>query len=90
MADDLVSRFSSTLDEIERVAKVASLRRDVKPGWHRTTANWSPYLEGGDDGWAIESQDAEIGFVVGRENIARHIALWDPQAVLRLVAAMRT
>lgn len=74
---DLVSRFTATLDELERVARFGG------------PAPWRRYIEGADDGWAIESTDAEVSFIVGDEDVATHIERWDPQAVLRLVAAAR-
>lgn len=77
MTGDLVSRLSETLDELERVAQFGG------------TAPWRRYLEGADDGWAIESTDAEVSFIVGDEDVAAHIARWDPKAVLGLVAAVR-
>lgn len=38
---------------------------------------------------AVESADGSTAFVVGGEAVARHVARWDPHAVLRLVGAVR-
>lgn len=77
MSDDLVSRLSETLDEIERVATVA------------TSGPWK--VNGGHiDG--ISGDRTRVPVIVAAQvspwNMD-HITLWDPQAVLRLVAAAR-
>jgi len=95
MNADLVSRFSSTLDEIERVARAASpgpwRRHDthLKFGGHTATVMSG---EGNDTelrAWLPTFETEPWG---GKRNVwndSVHIALWDPQAVLRLVAATR-
>lgn len=50
---------------------------------------WSRYEEGGDDGWAIESEPPGVDFIVGDGPAAAHVALHDPARVLREVAAKR-
>jgi Family of unknown function (DUF6221) len=43
---------------------------------------WNTYLEGGDDGWAIEDDSGAGGFIVGQRAYAEHIARHDPLQVL--------
>lgn len=85
MASDLVSRFTATLDELERVAREATDGPwifdgdavDVEP-----TTRGSEYIARyvGDTWSDVTSMLPADG---------AHIALWDPQAVLQLVAAAR-
>lgn len=89
MADDLVSRFTATLDELERVAREAETARTFFGIQAR-----APWVVS--DGFVLkagrlEGGQNDIATVVNHSlsPVLSHIALWDPQAVLRLVAAMR-
>lgn len=86
---DLVEFYLARLDEDEAAARDASRKRTRRP--HKGSgARWSRYVEGGDDGWAIESEDGEHAFIVGwPEALAVHIALHDPARVLRDVESKR-
>lgn len=67
------------LAEDERMAKAVA-----------GSGHWSPYIEGGDDGWAIEDDEAgDPGAIIGDEAMAKHIARHDPARVLREVEARR-
>lgn len=45
---------------------------------------WSVYLEGGDDGWAVEGGGGHgFGLIIGEyKDTAEHVANWDPERVL--------
>jgi hypothetical protein len=85
MPCDLVSRLSETLDELERVAREATDGPwefdgdavDVVPS-NRSGEYVARYVG---DVWG------EVKTMLPAD--ARHIARWDPQAVLRLVEAVR-
>jgi hypothetical protein len=65
----------------ERVVAAVEARLAVAQAAPR--AAWNAYVEGGDDGWAVESDDGESGFMVGPEDIARFIADNDPARIIR-------
>src|SRR5439155_2711607 len=50
---------------------------------------WSAYLEGGDDGWAIESEGGDPAAIIGDKAMAEHIAQHDPASVLAEIEAKR-
>lgn len=79
---DLVSRWSETLDEAERLAKEAA-EHAGGPSWFST--------EGADGDVSEAGRAGKIacGPWGGLWEIGPHMARWDPQAVLRLVAAHR-
>jgi hypothetical protein len=78
VTDDLVAFLRARLDEDEQVAEAL---RGVR---------FHAYEEGGDDGWAIESDpDGDPGAIVGERALAEHIARWDPARVLAEVTAKR-
>lgn len=55
-----------------------------------TAGQWNAYVEGGGDGWAFEDDAAAgPGGIVGREDVAAHVVLYDPRRALREVAASR-
>jgi hypothetical protein len=87
--NELVEWLRAQLDEDERVAKAVARQADLRPSRRGRTAQWSAYLEGGDDGWAIESADGDHSFVVVVESVAHHIARHDPARVLVEVEAKR-
>lgn len=77
--DDLITWLRAQLDDDERVATAI---------FHDHT--WSAYIEGGDDGWAIEgAHSGEPSCIVCDEAMAAHIARHDPARVLREVEAKR-
>jgi hypothetical protein len=77
--DDLTKWLKDCLDEDEKTA--TAVFRDH---------TWSAYIEGGDDGWAIEgAHSGEPSCIVGDEAMAAHIARHDPARVLREVQAKR-
>ncbi len=67
----------AAIEETERTASAVA------------SGSWSAYLEGGDDGWAVESSDGALSFTVGDQAMAWHAALNDPRAVLRRCAVDR-
>lgn len=75
MSDDLVSRLSETLDEAERVAVAAQ------------ALCW----EARGDCVIVDDGNPDTPLVARMRSQGNrvHIARWDPQAVLRLVAAHR-
>lgn len=73
MADELVSRFTATLDELEGLARFAFAE-----------AEWSEPWSG-----AVQLGPHEELLITNDSGVSRHIERWDPQAVLRLVAAHR-
>lgn len=93
-ADDLISRLSETLDELERVATEAT------PGqWifedSSEDLDGAIYARDGED-WGAEVAYARSGgatspvdLVHRQDANGRHIARWDPEAALGLVAAVR-
>lgn len=88
MTDDLAARVLAAIEETEQIAREA-----IGPGGNPrigTAGQWNAYLEGGDDGWAIESDDAAgASCIVGAETMASHIAHHDPAATLRRCEADR-
>jgi hypothetical protein len=77
--DDLITFLRDRLAEDEQTA--TAVFRDH---------TWSVYLEGGNDGYAIEgAHSGEPGCIVGDQAMATHIALHDPARVLREVEAKR-
>lgn len=73
---DLISRFSATLDEVERMAQATA------PG---AGLSWST-----DGGSVLDEDGLPIANTArGTDVFVRHMARWDPEAVLRLVAAHR-
>lgn len=86
----VVLRLRSELDRLEAIAKAACRRGTQRPGWKGPAARWSAYQEGGGDGYAIQSADGEVGFIVGwPEELAHHIAFHDPAHALRTIQAHR-
>jgi len=84
-----LERFmTARLDEAEAAAKavLAIGEDDPRVGVH---GQWNAYIEGGDDGWAIEDAAGNGGFIVGEHAFAAHIALNDPVTALRSIAADR-
>jgi hypothetical protein len=54
------------------------------------SGSWTSYLEGGDDGYAIESDDGgKIGFIVGPQLVAEFIAANDPTTTLAVLEGRR-
>jgi hypothetical protein len=80
MADDLVSRLSATLDEAERVAQ-AIPESSGQRIWD--TSESGDVIDDYGRPVAVGAWDGDLG------EVGRHIARWDPEAVLRLVAAHR-
>lgn len=81
---DLSTRLLAALDEAERKARAA------------TPGPWAKPYDGADDGWLIHNaRGTEYVLTVsvvysGRaEPDAEHIASWDPNTVLRLIARDR-
>ncbi|MGI5247550.1 DUF6221 family protein [Dactylosporangium sp. CA-139066] len=87
MIKEIVAFIKARLAEDEAVARTAARHANLRGGSHHKTARWTTYLEGGDDGYAIESEDAQTTFIVGRQDVAEHIARHDPARVLRDVEA---
>jgi hypothetical protein len=87
--DDPVAWLRQQLDEDERVAKNAARRSNLRPGHKGQSARWRSYEEGGSDGYAVESESGDTGFIVGKRGTAEHIARHDPARVLREVEAKR-
>jgi len=83
MTDDLVSRLSETLDEIERVA-LAAIRVGSSGEWTRGLGHAPEHLRDVD---TLEPVVYDEGSPTDRQ--FAHIARWDPKAVLGLVAAVR-
>jgi hypothetical protein len=75
--DELIEWLLAQINEDETVACAVAARK------------WSRYIEGGDDGWAIESEPPGCDFIVGDDGAARHIARFDPKRMLDEVAAKR-
>jgi hypothetical protein len=73
---DLVAFLRARLDEDEQAARTLG------------GVTLDAYLEGGDDGWAVEGEGG-IGAIIGDRNLAEHIARHDPTRVLREVEAKR-
>lgn len=77
--DDLIAFLRARIDEDE--ADALAVGGDK---------SWFLYLEGGQDGWAVEGQDTgEPGCIVGSESLGHHIVRHDPARVLADVAAKR-
>lgn len=77
--DDLIAFLRARIDEDE--ADALAVGGDK---------SWFLYLEGGQDGWAVEGQDTgELGCIVGSEALGHHIVRHDPARVLADVAAKR-
>lgn len=77
--DDLITWLRAQLDKDERMAQAV-------PG----SGTWRAYAEGGDDGWAVETEpDGDPSATIGGRAMARHIARWDPATVLRRIEADR-
>jgi hypothetical protein len=86
---DIREFLTARLAEDEAVAREASEKLTRRPHKGRG-ATWRVFLEGGGDGWAIESTDGEHSFIVGfPESLSTHIARHDPARVLRDVEADR-
>lgn len=75
MSDDLVSRLSETLDEAERLA--------LQARGHQWVDRHNPVFQG------LAEAETGVPVVSGAESVLPHIARWDPQAVRRLIAALR-
>jgi hypothetical protein len=77
--NEVIAFYRARLDEYEQVARGVT-----------GSGRWSAYIEGGDDGWAIEdAEKGDPGAIVGDEAMTQHIALHDPARVLKKVAAGR-
>lgn len=74
---DMAEFLTARLDEDAQAARLCS-------GMHLST-----YLEGDDEGWAVESSDGDYGAIIGGQALAEHIARHDPARVLADVAAKR-
>lgn len=84
---DLIEFLKARLDEDEQGAHAAIRGGNPAVG---ELGQWSAYLEGGDDGWAVEDDAAGIApGVVGDERVAAHVARHDPARVLREVETKR-
>lgn len=78
--NELVEWLRGVLDERERLARAVA-----------GSGVWNEYIEGGDDGWAIETvPGGDPGAIIGDEAMAHHIAANDPATALAKVAADRT
>jgi hypothetical protein len=78
MSSDLVSRLSEALDEAEALARSAFAEHN------QAEAEWTEIWSG-----AVQLGPHEELLITNDSGVSRHIARWDPQAVLRLVAAHR-
>jgi hypothetical protein len=84
---DLAAFLAERLDEDEAAAKAAIKGGKPEIG---TVGQWNAYLEGGDDGWAVEHDAGGKGCgIIGDRAIAEHIARHDPARVLRDVETDR-
>lgn len=79
MTDDMVMRLRAAIEAKEAKAW-AVIDRDGKATDER--GQWRAYLEGGDDGYAIEDAAGEGGAIIGDQAWAEHIADNDPAATL--------
>jgi hypothetical protein len=78
VSKDLATWLRNRLDEDEQTARDAG------------SVRLNAYLEGGDDGWAVETEDGgDPGAIIGDRGLAEHIARWDPARVLAEVQAKR-
>jgi hypothetical protein len=85
---DLAAFLAERLDEDEAAAKAAIKGGKPEIG---TVGQWNAYLEGGDDGWAVEHDAGGKGCgIIGDRAIAEHIARHDPARALREVQAKRS
>jgi hypothetical protein len=86
VVSDLVFRLSETLDELERMAREASLPMNTGEWWvEHPTAQWAEYKPD-----AIVCVDGKVATMEIETALASdHIVRWDPQAVLQLVGAVR-
>lgn len=84
---DLIEFYRARLDEDESAAQALMRGGNPKIG---KPGQWNAYLEGGDEGWAVEDDAAGMapGIVRARE-VADHVAQHDPARVLRKVEAGR-
>lgn len=80
MARDLISRLSETLDELDRLAQ-AIPESSGQRMWD--TSESGDVIDDYGRPVAVGAWDSDLG------DTGRHIARWDPQAVLRLVGALR-
>ncbi len=79
MNDVLIAFVEARLADDERVARAVA-----------GSGTWAAYLEGGDDGWAIESTPGgSPSAIVGDEAMTRHMTRHDPEHVLRDVESKR-
>lgn len=79
MTTDLIAFITTRLDEDERTARAVT-----------GSGSWSAYLEGGDDGWAIETvPGGDPAAIIGDKAMTDHIARHDPARVLRELEAKR-
>lgn len=85
--DDLIAFLKDRLDEDEKLARAA-----IKGGLPDlgTPGRWNTYLEGGDDGWAIEDDSTGLApGIIGDKSIADHITHHAPFRVLADIDAKR-
>ncbi|MFE2407062.1 DUF6221 family protein [Kitasatospora sp. NPDC059408] len=75
----LVTWLRAELDRVEQIARTAAI------------ANGPTWTHNPEDRWLVEGKDRPVIYDEGSptNEQARHIALWDPQTVLRRVAADR-
>jgi hypothetical protein len=85
--DELVAFLRACLDEDEKLAHAVIKGGQAHLG---SAGQWNTYMEGGDDGWAIEDDAAGLApGIIGGKPMADHIARHDPARVLREAASKR-